>query len=245
MSDIANIKEELLNLIEIKNDKVIIKTLSNIISQIPSKDVYDLFGELSKKDPVFFMMKLYPDIYRKSLEHLRKNYKQNLPELILQMYEYILKTHCFPEDEDKIDFIVGMTFLGNIRFLGAIYLTNKRIINIGVIFKLKTFPVSLWEYLIKRAIRSRQKTMTESILKDMPLAEWGYSFPITNMVSIYEKTVGSLSYYINLKIGEKLKKYRIKIVPKNWPPFKCPKEEFIEHREEFLEQIHQLLLKYQ
>lgn len=251
MSDLTIVKEELLDLIEFKNNKKIIHTLTNLINQIPSNEIYDTFGELTQKDPEFYMMKIHPSIYPRIIKHFKNNYRQTMLEEYQGMSEYILNKYCLFKGEKINTKFYGSTFLGNIHFLGLIYLTNYRLINTGFQFKIKTISLSLWEVLIKKIIRSHREAMKESILKKYPkeafegnLGEWGYTIPIIDISSIQEKTGRKLSYFIKLEIKDKLKTHRVKIVPRKPLP-NYPKEEFIKQREEVLDQIYQLLLKYQ
>lgn len=253
MSDINQIRNDLLSNIDAKKGMKVVKGLRDLLknSDIPFKDAYDLVGEVIQKDSDYFMDKIYQSVQIQ----LRKF---SLSKLI-EMDEYILKNFCFLEDEDIIATFYGTIFDKKTSTVGRIFLTNYRIILSGkqeVRSAQKSMRVgrpSLIGMAVGAAIRSGftahrkaiRRAITLALRKDITawnLAEWGYYFPLHNAMGI-NRTKKNISYSITIETEKKPITFKITIVPLRVKTQN--KQEFAEQKDYILSQIEQLLKKYQ
>ena len=249
LSDITNIKKEVLTNFDTHQPKKLRKTLALFMrdSLVSDEEKLDMLGELTIKDSEYFMETVYPSfpsLYGKT----------TIPELI-ETDEYMLKKYCFPEGED-----IKTTFVGNVMdkkttTSGRIYLTNYRIIVCGFQMtrsaqkKVQVGGPSLTGMLVRSGITRHRKAIRKAITKafhkdltGMNLGEWGYYFPIHNAFnSIRSKK--KVSYAIKVETEKKTMTLRIHVTPTRVK--KQPKDEFQEQKEYALNQVEDLLKQYQ
>ncbi|HDZ17469.1 hypothetical protein LCGC14_1533910 [marine sediment metagenome] len=250
MSDVSLVENDLFYLLEIKKHKKLAKNIGNMIirSEIPLNEIYDMIGELLKKNSEYFMDSVYPLV--------RTQIRKIPSSQMREMDEHILKKFCFLEGE-----VINVTFLGSIsekkvNSFGRIYLTNYRLIVCGTQVvrsaQSKGFGPGrpgLIGMAFRSGITRRRKAVRKAITKtlrrdidSLNLAEWGYYFP---MHEAYKIKTGkkNISYSITIETDKKPIVMSITITPSRLK--KQTKEEFLNYKNSILSQIYELLFKFQ
>ncbi|HEC38897.1 hypothetical protein LCGC14_1181560 [marine sediment metagenome] len=215
--------DEFLPEIESQNDKQLIKDLTKIImGMTPKLEMLDILGSISKKDPEFFMNKIYPKVW----PMIVKKYHGKMTSRpiwfqskeLSEINEFILTKYCFFEGEKLITRLTGQVYPVNIG--GFIYLTNYRIFAIGNPVKSVSTPsfssrfgINLLEGIVRMSINLHRKILKKNFAKlfhkeliSSNLGEWGYSIPIFGATEI-TKTSKNITYSIiidNKRIGFKV-----------------------------------------
>jgi len=245
------VENDLSYLMDNKKHKKLAKNIANLIkkSEIPLNEIYDIIGDLLKKDFEYFMEAVYPML----LAQLRMIPMSQMNE----MDEHILKKFCFLEGEDIIATFFGSISEKKVNSTGRIYLTNYRLILSGV--QVVRSAQSKMGYgpgrpgLIGMAFRSgitrHRKAVRRAITKalradigSLNLVEWGYYFPIHEAYNI-KKTKKGISYSITVETEKKPLVMSITITPIRLKIQR--KEEFLQLKEHLQSQINELLLKFQ
>lgn len=249
MSEGDTLKEELLVLIESGEHKPVIKKIKNALydTKLPHTEVYDIFGVMTQKDPEFFMTYIYPVIFKNRFRIFKTND-------VVEMSKYILEQYCFLEGEHLKEIFMGHIYhkeIQPIQFNGTIFLTNYRINLVGDIVQTNPVSFGLISGLIKSSINARRRAMRDELARvyrtnfsSFDVGEWGYVFPITNAKYInrdkkriwYRVEIGSKRVYHDTNISIEPYPYRVK---------KQTKEDHLKQKEYVINQIQQLLEKYQ
>lgn len=237
MSNNQELLNKLIGLLETHKHGVILNILKRMIKKSRivlgnMPEVYDIIGELTKKDPNFFMVKIYPRLYKFLVKRHNKNYIKWWENRDINNIDwYILGKYCLYEGEKII-----LRFLGHISpydMSGLVYLTNYRIILNGI----KPLPIafSYAQLLINASIRAIGRGMRSKIAKhirkeisEVNVGEWGYPVPLFNAFDIRND-----NKKITFIIKTEKKNIQFKIRPEK------------KHKEDILSQIENLLLEYQ
>lgn len=204
---------------------------------ISMEEKLDFIAELSKRNPEFFMDKVYAGI--------QFQFRKEPLEEILKLDNYMLKKHCLLDGEE-----IKSVFYGSIQdkktvTTGRIHLTNFRIMACGTQVVQSAQKSYGHSSLIGAAIRGGithhrkaiRKAITRAFRQDLAewnLGEWGYYFPIHKAKKI-KPGKKSISYYIDIETEKKAMSLGITIKPLRIK--KQPKEEFIQQSEYVLRQI--------
>ncbi|MFX1481336.1 MAG: hypothetical protein ACFFCI_24915, partial [Promethearchaeota archaeon] len=179
----SEIRDKLLSLVEAEKKSRIVQELIKIgkPKRMPLQEFTDLIGEITRKNSQFFMEKLYPKIQRllrkyisKMHNPVKKSERQKYAENLGNANEHILKNYCFLEGEEIVKCIGASTYISHRKsseteIMGILYITNYRIINIGVIYEKSSVSFGLIDALITVAAHSisgsRKKTFIDTITK--------------------------------------------------------------------------------
>lgn len=250
LSDVSLVENDLFYLLENKKQKKLAKNIANLIksSEIPLNEIYDMIGDLLKKDFEYFMETVYPIL----LTQLRR-----IPmSQMMEMDEHILKKFCFLEEEDIIATFYGSISEKKVNSTGRIYLTNYRLILSGVQVvrsaQSRTYGPGrpgLIGMAFRSGITRHRKAVRRAITKalradigSLNLVEWGYYFPIHEAYNI-RKTKKGISYSITVETEKKPLVMSITVIPIRLKI--QPKEEFLKQKVHLQSQIQELLLKFQ
>jgi hypothetical protein len=209
--------------------------------QVSMEEKLDYIAELSKRNPEFFMDKIYQGI--------QFQFRKEPLEELLKLDEYMLRKHCLLDGEE-----IKTVFYGTIKdkkttTTGRIHMTNFRIMACGTQVVQSAQKSVGRSSLIGAAIRSGvthhrkaiRKAITRAFRQDLAewnLAEWGYYFPVHKAKKI-KPGKKSISYYLDIETEKKAISLGITIKPLRVK--KQPKEEFIPQSEYVLKQIYEML----
>lgn len=206
--------EKLRNFFEAQKEKKVLKTFKSIIYDLTyyefPQSLCDMIGKLTQLDSEFFMTKIYLKLYTEIIEKwgISKSYAKFINEMNL----YILNNYCLFEGEKIVSQFSAQVL--PFRVGGWLYLTNFRMILIGLSIQVNMSPVNflpnsmlllLVATGIKGAIDSQRRAIRDKIastlskgLSDFQSGEWGYTIPIVNAFNI-KKTKKEFSYMIELE----------------------------------------------
>lgn len=206
-------KEEILKFIQKKNFHDVVKVLEQVLNKVKQEDIsnfYSFFKEVLLTNPQLFESKKF---YRNYLNSLSR---QLTSDQLCDMETYLIDNICTYEDEKVAISTIGRLFYLDWIFSGRIYITDLRIIVIGVrtknydftpnqiraMAKLKTRGIltSLFDgisvkygFSTSTAVYPWQRRQTGRILREkskiQPLVKFGYQFPIKESFVKYEKNM--------------------------------------------------------
>lgn len=239
-------KSHIRNLIEKKASGKIMKIISEEL-----KDTGDLFkfadfvGEIFLMDPDFFLDK-FAKTYHNNITRLL-NYQQ-----LVEMEEYILKKFSLYESEKIVASFRGEIVRGNGKLVGRIYVTNFRIIVLGLSKSkgISMVTVSIAQKAIVKRMQKKLVKKLQSIMSQMTSVElpcFGYQYPIFGLLKI--KHTGTRVNYL-IRIEEETasgyirsKKYRFIInVKRNLNPREM-NAEFYPRAKEITLMIHNTIVE--
>ena len=247
MSDINGLKNTIMTLFDNRQAVKMGRALGTMWKdpQIPFEQKLDFLGELTIKDSEYFMEKVYPGVHvltrRAPISEINK------------MDEYMFKNYCSLAGEEIITMFHGNVADKKTVTSGRIYLTNFRILVCGnQITRSAQKQVgrsSLVGALVRSGVthhrKAIRKAITKAFRKDLAewnLGEWGYYFPIYNARNV-KRGKKSVSYAIDVETEKKPITLGITVTPQRLK--KQPKPEFQEQKEGLLNQVEDLLKKYQ
>jgi len=204
--------DKLRNFFEAQKEKKVLKTFKSIIYDLVyyefPQSLCDMIGKLTQLDSEFFIKKIYPKLYTEIIEKWGMSYAKFINEMNL----YILNNYCLFEGEKIISQFPAQVL--PIRVGGWLYLTNFRMILIGLSIQVNMSPVAFLPKSmllllvgagIKGAIDSQRRAIRDKIastlskdLSDFHTGEWGYTLPVVNSFNI-KKTKKEFSYMIKLE----------------------------------------------
>jgi hypothetical protein len=139
--------------------KKIVTVFSEVKDSVTDKTkFYDFVGDMFVKRPKFFLTTFFK-IYNKNIVKILR------PEELFEMEQHILQKHCLYPNEKLVISFNGKYVLGSAKEVGRLYLTNYRIVFIGLI-KSKGVPMvtrsivqgQLNKYIHKKLLDKSQPT---------------------------------------------------------------------------------------
>lgn len=213
-------KSEIRDLIRRKASWKIMRIISEEFKDTGELNKFaDFVGEIFLLDPNFFLDK-FAKTYNKNIARLL-NFQQ-----LFEMEEYILKKYSLYESEKILASFKGEIVRGNGKLVGRIYVTNFRIIVLGVNKSkgISMVTVSIAQKAIVKRMQKKLVKKLRSIMSQMTSVElpcFGYQYPMFGLVKI-KHTGRRVNYLVRIEEETasgyiKSKKYRFIINVKRNP----------------------------
>ena len=204
----------------------ILKKFNNaLIDQISLKGAWDIIGELTKKNPIFFMNRLYSDLIEKFFRKIFKD-RFTRSDQLYEMDKYILTNYCLYEGEKIETDITGFFYINKVRFERHLFLTNYRVIVTGQPKTETSTRTSMKPSILRAAYRASlrssrignvKKRLATNGLENSPEKNgvWGYDFPLTNITDIKVIKEGKKNKLkaLTYTARKENKKIKVKILP--------------------------------
>ena len=202
--------EQAVDTIQNGKKKGVFEVIKKAFSQLNNdlNNFYDFVGKIFLIDPDFFNNKCLESYYKGIDKILNTNQ-------IMTMELQILQDNCFYSGEQLITMSPGVIRIGTGRHIGRIYVTNYRLICIGVIKGDSVVFNGLLDRVIDKAmnkseLKGLQRRLGEASNQDLPCL--GSQYPIFGVEKLKPKK-DTLFYTSKIPTKKGTKKYAFIVAP--------------------------------